>query len=99
MSDARQTWFAQIMASGLEQRIMEPKHVLEHATPEVLAAHLPPALMSQVLQASLAAGSMTPERILETVTPDIMAEHIPHDVLWSCISEAAQRAGIVDGKL
>ena len=97
MNDARQAWFAQIMASGLEQRILEPKHVLEHATPEVLAAHLPPRIMGKVLQASLSAGAMTPERILETITPDLMAEHIPHEVLWSCISEAVQRAGIANG--
>jgi len=97
MTDAQQRWFAEMMESGLQHKIFVPKDVLAHATPEVLANHLPADLMSQVLQASLSAGAMTAERVLETVTPQVMAEHLPHDVLWRCIASAAQKVGVTNG--
>ena len=59
-----------------------------------MANHLPPEVMSKVLQLSLAAGSMTPEGVFETLNPDLLAEHIPHDVLWNCVVEAAEKAGL-----
>jgi hypothetical protein len=96
-SDQRQAWFAKMMESGLEHEVFAPTDVLAHATPDVLANHLPPELLSKVLASSLATGSMTPERVLETVTPDLLAKHLPHDVLWACIAAAAARAGVVTG--
>ena len=75
-------------------RRFQPSDVLAHATPDVLANHLPPELLSKVLQASLASGSMTADRVLETVTPELLAKHLPHDVLWACIAAAAARAGV-----
>ena len=92
--EARQRWFAQMMESGLEQKIFAPTDVLNHATPDVLAKNLPPELLSKMLTSSLAAGAMTPERVLETVTPEAMSQHLPHDVLWDCIASAASRAGV-----
>ncbi|MEO8551195.1 MAG: hypothetical protein ABI678_14530 [Kofleriaceae bacterium] len=84
------------MRSGLENQIFNPADVLAHATPDVLASHLPAELLSKVLAASLAAGAMTPERVLETVTPEMLATHIPHEVLWACIAAAAARAGVTN---
>lgn len=94
MSDPRQAWFARMMESGLEHSIFAPSDVLAHATPDVLATHLPPELLSKILASSLAAGSMTPERVLETLTPELLARHLPHEVLWACIAAAAARAGV-----
>ncbi len=94
MSDPRQAWFARMMESGLEHSIFAPSDVLAHATPDVLATHLPPELLSKILASSLAAGAMTPERVLETLTPELLARHLPHDVLWACIAAAAERAGV-----
>jgi hypothetical protein len=94
---SRERWFARMMEAGLEEKIFAPSDVLQHATPEVLAQHLPADLMSKVLQTSLSAGAMTPEGVLETVTPDLLARHLPHEVLWDCIRTAAHRAGL-DGK-
>lgn len=96
MSDQRKEWFARVVESGLKHEIFNPSDVLAHATPDVLANHLPPELLSKVLAASLAAGSMTPERVLETVTPDLLAQHLPHEVLWACIAAAAARAGVAN---
>lgn len=95
-SEARERWFTRMMESGLEQFIFEPADVLAEASPEVLANHLPPDLMSRMLQASLASGSMTPERVLETVTPALLSKHVPHEVLWTCIAQAAQRSGMTE---
>lgn len=95
--EQRQQWFAQMMESGLQHSIFAPGDVLAHATPDVLATHLPAELLGKVLQASLAAGAMTPERVMETVTPDVLAKHVPHDVLWACIAAAAERAGVGGG--
>jgi hypothetical protein len=94
--DPRKAWFANVVKSGLDNEIFNPADVLAHATPDVLANHLPPELLSKVLQASLAAGSMTPERVLETITPDVLAAHVPHEVLWACIAAAAARAGVTN---
>jgi len=93
-TDQRQAWFQRVVESGLQNEIFNPADVLAHATPDVLASHLPPELLSKVLSASLAAGAMTPERVLETVTPEMLARHLPHEVLWSCITAAAARAGV-----
>jgi hypothetical protein len=94
MSESRQAWFARMMESGLEHKMFAASDILTHATPEVLANHLPPDLLSKVLSASLSAGSMTADRVLETVTPALLAKHLPHEVLWDCLRAAAARAGI-----
>ncbi len=83
-----------MVESGLEHQIFGPGDVLAHATPDVLANHLPPELLSKILAASLKTGSMTPEHVLETVTPQLLAQHLPHEVLWACIVAAAARAGV-----
>src|SRR6266700_2539264 len=93
-NENRQAWFTRVVESGLQNQIFNPADVLAHATPDVLASHLPAELLSKVLSASLAAGAMTPERVLETVTPELMAKHLPHEVLWQCIAAAAARAGV-----
>ena len=95
-SENRQNWFTRVVESGLQNQIFNPADVLAHATPDVLATHLPPELLSKVLAASLAAGAMTPARVLETVTPEMLATHIPHEVLWACIAAAAARAGVTN---
>lgn len=94
VNDARQRWFARIFEAGLENEIFAPSQVLSHVTPEVMAQHLPPEVMTKVLQSALVAGSMTPERVLETLQPNVLAEHIPHQVLWDCVLAAAERAGL-----
>lgn len=93
-NDSRQRWFASIFEAGLANDIFAPAQVLSHVTPEVMAQHLPPDVMTKVLQSSLSAGAMTPERVLETLAPAILAEHIPHQVLWECVLAAAERAGL-----
>ncbi len=97
-SDARQHWFADMISAGLEHAVLAPADVLEHVTPDVLAEHLPPSLMSKILAASLETGAFTADSLLQTINPEVLAAHVPHDILWSCVASAAQRAGIATGK-
>jgi hypothetical protein len=97
-TESLEVWFARMMEAGLQTKTFAPGDVLAHVTPEILASHLPPELLSRVLAASLAAGAMTPDRVLETVTPELLAQHVPLHVLWECISAAAARAGLGGGR-
>lgn len=96
MSEARTKWFTKLLEAGIENEIFAAPHVLEYVTPEVLAKHVPPALMSKVLAAALSSSSMTPEIVMETLSPQLLAEHIPHDILWECVSAAADKAEIAE---
>ena len=90
-SNGRTDWFTQILGAALSESVMEPADVTKHATPDVLAKHLPAELMSKVLQAALSAGSMTPSSMLETLEPSALAEHVPHDILWASVEAIAER--------
>ena len=92
----RERWLAIVVAAALDNDIMTPDDVLAYATPEVLAMHLPPDVMSNVLAASLREGTMTPEVILRTVGPDILTRYIPPNILWSSVQSAARRAEITE---
>ncbi len=96
MSDARERWFKELVGAGLEHEIFTSADLIEKATPEVLAEHLPADVMAKVLASALSAGAMTADRMLETLTPEICAKHIPHDVLWACATGGAKRSGIAD---
>ena len=97
MADHRKRWFTQIIQSALDEDLVSPRKVLAHVTPEVMANHLPPALMSEILARSLSAGAMRPELVLATLTPELLADHVPHQILWECLAEAGSEAGMEDG--
>ena len=90
--EAHQRWFAEMLKAGIEQRLLGPSDILAHATPMMLAAHLPANLIAEVFQNALAAESMTPDVIFETLTPELLARYIPHQALWACIASGAERA-------
>ena len=46
-SENRKAWFQKVVESGLQNEIFNPTDVLAHATPDVLASHLPPELLSK----------------------------------------------------
>jgi hypothetical protein len=92
----RERWLAIVLAAALDNDIMTPDDILLHATPEVLAAHLPPDVMSNVLAASLKEGTMNSEVILRTVGPDVLSRYVPPNILWSSVQSAARRAEIAE---
>jgi hypothetical protein len=91
---SRQRWFAAMLQAGQEAKLIEPTQVTAFVTPEVMAHNLPPEVLGKLLAASLASGAMTPARMLETLSPELLAEFVPLEVLWSCVSAGAERAGI-----
>lgn len=95
MADSvRQKWFAHMLQVGLEEKVVTPALLVGFVSPDVLAHHLPPELLSKLLAAALAAGAMTPERLIETLTPEVLADNVPLDVLWRCLEAGAERTGI-----
>ena len=90
----REKWFAIVLAAALDNNILQPEDVLKQVTPEVLATHLPPDVMSNVLAASLSTGLMNAEVILRTAGPDVLSRYVPSDVIWATIEAAAARAEI-----
>lgn len=97
--NARQKWFAHMLQVSLDEKVVTPALLVGFITPDVLAHHLPPELLSKLLAGALAAGAMTPERLLETLTPEVVAENIPLEVVWRCVEAGAERTGIAgDGQ-
>jgi hypothetical protein len=90
----QEKWLAIVVAAALDHDVLGPADVLRFITPEVLASHLPPDVMSALLGASLEAGQMTAEVILRAVGPAMLARYVPPDLLWSAVRDAARRADL-----
>jgi hypothetical protein len=94
VADHRNRWFTQILVAALEEGIAGPQEILGHVTPEIMAASLPPSVLSELLTRSLTTGAMRADHVVSVLPPDLLAEHIPHPVLWACIAEAGEEAGM-----
>lgn len=94
----REKWLAIVMAAALDHNILQPDDVIRHITPTILAAHLPPDVMSNVLAASLSSGQMTAEVILRAAGPGVLSRYVPPDVIWQAIADGARRADIAEGQ-
>jgi len=90
----RSRWLARLLELGLEHHVFEPPDIVAYATPEVLSECLPPEAMTKLLEETMSRGSMTPDLIVATLRAEALAQFIPHNILWSCISGGAERAGL-----
>jgi hypothetical protein len=97
MSTGRPQWFADVVRAGLDTALFAETDVLRHIPPAVLVAEMPPEVVVDVLGKALDAGSISPKSVLATVTPELLAEHVAHKLLWECIAEAADKAGVPRG--
>lgn len=86
------TFFVDALTSALELGIARPEDVLEHATPDVLAQHLPRPLWARLLTACLGAARVDARLVIETVGIANLAEHVPAQIIWNCISEVGARS-------
>ena len=93
----REKWLAIALAAALDHGILQPEDVLRYVTPDVLASHLPPDVMSNVLAASLQAGQMNAQVILQTAGPGVLSRYVPPAVLWNAVREGASRSDIPSG--
>lgn len=97
MSTGRPQWFADVVRAGLDTAVLTEADVLRHVPPAVLVAEMPQTVMVDVLGKALAAGAITPKSVLATVTPELLAEHVAHKLLWACLTEAGDTAGLPRG--
>src|SRR5690606_35905740 len=79
--EGRVRWFAEVIGAGLDKGLINPRDILDHATPNVLAENVPRDTIAALLRASLAAPKMSPASVIETVTPAVLATHVPHPTL------------------
>lgn len=87
-------WLAYALQEGIKHGLTDAREMLAHATPEVLVAQLPRELTSQLIAGALKSGRLTPESVLEVAPPAVLAEHLEANVLWSCLSDAAEAANL-----
>lgn len=90
-NDRRLGWLSYTLDEGLRLGVFAPANLLTHATPEVLAEHLPRDLMVKVFASAFSTGKLTPEGILSVAPPTTMVRHVAPLILWTCVREAAHR--------
>lgn len=80
------------LGSALELGVATPEDIIKHATPELLATHLPRSLWARLFTACLGAGRVEPALLVDTVGITNLCEHVPLEVLWVCLAEITTRA-------
>jgi hypothetical protein len=85
-------FFVDALGGALELGIATPEDLLRHATPDVLAQHLPRPLWSKLIAACLAAPRTDAKLVVDTIGVRDLCEHVPKPILWTCLAEIAQRA-------
>ena len=84
-------FFVATLSSALDLNVATPDDVLRHATPDVLANHLPRALWARLLTACLGAPRVDAQLVVETIGVPNLCEHVPANIIWACINEIGRR--------
>jgi hypothetical protein len=92
--DQHRPWLAYALEESLDQALLAPRDVVDHANPEVLVNQLPPPVISVLLSRALAIGTFSAAQVLESAPPALLAEHLNPEVMWRCLKDAAERGGI-----
>jgi hypothetical protein len=85
-------FFIDALTSALDLGLGTPDDVLRHATPDVLATHLPRPLWARLLTACLGASRVDAQLVIETIGIPNLCEHVPQSILWLAIRDIATRA-------
>jgi hypothetical protein len=85
-------FFTRTLETGLDCGLVTHDDVLRHATPELLALHLPKPLLAKLLTVCLASPRMDAKLVVDVLGVRELSTHIPGHVIWACLAEAAQRA-------
>ncbi len=85
-------FFVATLSSALELGIAKPEDLLRHATPDVLAAHLPRPLWARLLTACVGAPRVDALLVVETIGVANLCEHVPANLMWACIADIGLRA-------
>lgn len=85
-------FFVAALTSALDQGIATSEDVIRHATPDVLAAHLPRPLWARLLTACVGAPRVDAQLVVDTVGVSNLCEHVPAPILWATLAEVAARS-------
>ncbi len=85
-------FFVDALGSALDLGLATADDVLKHATPDVLARHLPRPLWAALLAACLRAPRCDARLVVDTVGVPNLCEHVPKPILWACLAEIGTRA-------
>lgn len=80
------------LTSALDLGLATPDDIVRHATPDVLAAHLPRPLWARLLTACVGAPRVDAQLIVETVGIANLVEHLPLKLLWTSLADVSTRA-------
>src|SRR3954447_10421038 len=92
--ESHRPWLAFALEDSLKRSLFSPKDILVHASPEVLVAQLPHQVISEILARALSSGTFSASAVIETAPPALLAEYLPPELIWSCLRDAADRAGL-----
>ncbi|MEO7095287.1 MAG: hypothetical protein ABI175_18670 [Polyangiales bacterium] len=85
-------FFVAALQSALDLGIATPEDVLKHATPDLLAEHLPRPLWARLLTACVGAPKVDAQLVVETIGVSNLCEHVPAAAIWNCIAEIGARS-------
>jgi hypothetical protein len=85
-------FFVAALQSALDLGIATPDDVLKHATPDILANHLPRPLWARLFTACLGAPRVDAQLVIETIGVPNLCEHVPANLIWICLAEVGARA-------
>jgi hypothetical protein len=87
-------WLGYALEEALRCDLTSPKVVIAHLNAEVLVAQLPRQVVSELIARALGTGTFTPEHVLAVASSALLAEYIAPDLMWDCLSDAAEGAGL-----
>ncbi|HUQ04554.1 MAG TPA: hypothetical protein VM261_18765 [Kofleriaceae bacterium] len=79
------------LESALDNGVATPDDVLRHASPEVLAVHVPRPVWARLIKTCLEAPRVDARLIVETIGVATLCEHVPANVMWGALAEIALR--------
>lgn len=86
------SFYVASLSSALDLDIATPDDILVHATPDVLADHLPRPLWARLLTACVGAPKVDAQLVVETIGVPNLCEHVPPAIVWNCLASLAQRS-------
>ncbi|MCL4224422.1 MAG: hypothetical protein KJZ91_08065 [Myxococcales bacterium] len=79
------------LESALDNGVATPEDLLRHATPDVIATHVPRPVWARLLTTCLAAPRVDARLVVDTVGVATLCEHVPATIMWGCLAEVALR--------
>jgi len=92
--DKNRPWLGYALEEALRCDLSSPKAVIGHLNAEVLVSQLPRQVISELIARALGTGTFTPEHVLATASTALLAEYIEPDLIWNCLSDVADSAGL-----